>query len=203
MEAAREQIAAGGPQALSINAIARQLGTSGPALYRYFSSREDLHVAVVTWAYDDLAVALKAAADLAKGRRPAARFRAVAEAYRNWALEHSELYRLVFASPAGSGETATDVIVPASHRGMLVLIDVLAELPTPPPPIPAALKDQITKWARSRQGTESTATNLARALRAWTRMHGTVSLELEGTFEVMGIDGALLFDAEIESLLTS
>jgi hypothetical protein len=45
--------------------------------------------------------------------------------------------------------------------------------------------------------------DLGRALRAWTRMHGTVSLELEGTFEVMGIDGALRFDAEIESLLTS
>jgi AcrR family transcriptional regulator len=129
MGAGREQIAAGCPQALSINAIARQLGTSGPAIYRYFPSRDDLLVAAVAWAYDDLAAALGAAAHVARRQRPAARFRAVAEAYRKWALEHPQFYRLVFANPAGSGETAPDVIVPASHRGMLILIDVLREHP--------------------------------------------------------------------------
>ena len=38
--AALRQLAAGGPQALSINAIAKELGVSGPALYRYFAGRE-------------------------------------------------------------------------------------------------------------------------------------------------------------------
>ena len=35
---ALRQIADGGPQALSINAIGKELGVSGPALYRYFAT---------------------------------------------------------------------------------------------------------------------------------------------------------------------
>lgn len=35
-EAALRQIGAGGPASLSLNAIARELGVTGPALYKYF-----------------------------------------------------------------------------------------------------------------------------------------------------------------------
>jgi AcrR family transcriptional regulator len=37
-----QQVAAGGPSALSLNAIAKAMGMSGPAIYRYFASREQL-----------------------------------------------------------------------------------------------------------------------------------------------------------------
>ncbi|MFD0740689.1 TetR-like C-terminal domain-containing protein [Phytohabitans flavus] len=35
----------------------------------------------------------------------------------------------------------------------------------------------------------------------WTRMHGVVSLEVEGHFTQMGFDPGLLFEAEVESLI--
>src|SRR5271165_579214 len=41
-QAALDQIAQAGPAGVSISAIGKQLGVSGPALYRYFGSRDEL-----------------------------------------------------------------------------------------------------------------------------------------------------------------
>ncbi len=199
---ARRQVAAGGAEALSLNAIAREVGTSGPALYRYFSSREELLVAVAASAYDDLAATLRTAADEARRRRPAPRFRAVAAAYRRWALEHPRFYRLIFGDPVASGQTAPTLLVPAADRAMDVLVDVLGELPDDSASITGALRGQLTAWAAAHGRTPPAAPAvLARAVRAWTRMHGVVSLELLGGFQSMGLDGAELFAAEVESIL--
>jgi AcrR family transcriptional regulator len=56
------QLAAGGPQALSLNAIAKELGVSGPALYRYFAGRDELLTELIVDAYDDLGAAVGVAA---------------------------------------------------------------------------------------------------------------------------------------------
>ena len=67
-EVALEQLAGGGPQAISLNAIARRLGVSGPALYRYYSNRDELLTELVIDAYRDLAAALAhAVADAGPG----------------------------------------------------------------------------------------------------------------------------------------
>lgn len=42
---------------------------------------------------------------------------------------------------------------------------------------------------------------LQRGLQAWTRLHGLVSLEVEGQFAGMGIDPEPLFRAEVASVL--
>src|ERR1700754_5040353 len=87
---ALRQLAEGGPQALSINAIAKDLGVSGPALYRYFASRDALLTELIIDAYADLTAALSAAGpDLAR----------LADAYRVWALAQPHRYRLLFGAP--------------------------------------------------------------------------------------------------------
>lgn len=43
-----EQIASTGVAALSLKAIAKQMGMSGPALYRYFPSRDELITALIS-----------------------------------------------------------------------------------------------------------------------------------------------------------
>src|SRR3954464_5554675 len=50
-----EQIATAGASALSLNAIAKQMGMSGPALYRYFGGRDGLITELVRDAYRSLA----------------------------------------------------------------------------------------------------------------------------------------------------
>ncbi|NDZ79622.1 helix-turn-helix transcriptional regulator [Streptomyces sp. SID10853] len=57
-----EQIATAGTSALSLNAIAKRMGMSGPALYRYFAGRDELITELVREAYRSLADTLRTAA---------------------------------------------------------------------------------------------------------------------------------------------
>ncbi|MEV0780681.1 helix-turn-helix domain-containing protein, partial [Streptomyces sp. NPDC050428] len=54
-QAALRQIAAGGPASLSLNAIARELGVTGPALYKYFGSRDALLTELIVEGYGEVA----------------------------------------------------------------------------------------------------------------------------------------------------
>lgn len=209
---AMQQIAEGGTGALSLNAIAKAMGMSGAALYRYFASRDDLLAELIVDAYHDLADALQAAAG--RGESPVARFRATAGAYRTWALAEPHRYRLVFANLAGSGQMEPKRVIPAAQRSMDVFLSVLSEVggspsglpasPGPPVPsggsVPASLRAQLETWhARSGASALPPAT-LLRALLAWTRLHGVLSLELDGHLTATGVDPALLYQAEVDIL---
>ena len=67
-QAALRQLAESGPAGLSVSAIGKELGVSGPALYRYFASRDELLTELVIDAYNDLAGALSAAISRAPAR---------------------------------------------------------------------------------------------------------------------------------------
>ncbi|AGL14115.1 TetR family transcriptional regulator [Actinoplanes sp. N902-109] len=174
-DAALRQLAEGGATALSLNAIAKELGVSGPALYRYFAGRDALLTELILDAYADLTDALRAApADLA----------AQAAAYRNWALAQPHRYRLLFSAPLPGYDAHDERLVAAGQRAM----DVLLASAAPGPQPPADLARQFTAW--------SGAADPAAALHAvtwWSRLHGFVSLEIEGNFASMGLDADLLF----------
>src|SRR5262245_26431664 len=86
---ALRQLAEGGPAAISVNAIGKELGVSGPALYRYYAGRDALITELVADAYDDLGEALEGSEDV----------RALARAYRAWAVAQPHRYRLLFGPP--------------------------------------------------------------------------------------------------------
>ncbi|BCJ52686.1 TetR family transcriptional regulator [Actinoplanes sp. NBRC 14428] len=179
---ALRQLAEGGPAALSLNAIAKELGVSGPALYRYFAGRDALLTELILDAYADLAAALEAAPP---------RLFELAAAYRAWAVGEPHRYRLLFAAPLPGYDAHDDRLVAAAHRAMTRVIEVAGPGPEPEP----ALARQLAAW--------SAATGPAVALRAvtaWSRLHGLVSLEIEGNFRSMGLDPGLLFDAEMREL---
>jgi hypothetical protein len=80
------------------------------------------------------------------------------------------------------------------------LLGVLRELgdrtaPAPPQP----LASQLTAWALAHDPGTRPATAL-RAVLAWSRLHGLVSLEIAGNFASMGIDPGQVFEAELGAL---
>ncbi len=77
-EIARRHIAEKGAAALSLRAIAREMGMTSPALYRYFASRDDLVTALIVDAYNSLADALEAARDACEEADHAGRLAAIA-----------------------------------------------------------------------------------------------------------------------------
>ncbi len=204
-EHALAQIAQDGAEALSLSAVARAMGMSGPALYRYFASRDDLLAALVGEAWHGLADAVEEAARTARRRTPSARFRAVCAAYRTWALAQPHRYRLALATDYGSGRFAPEATVPAADRAMVVLLDAVADLgplPAQRPHAIRALDRQLERWATARlMRDDLPPAAFELAVLTWTRLHGTVSLELVGVFDSMELDPALLHRAEVDLLL--
>ena len=202
------QVDAGGAHALSLNAIAKAMGMSGPALYRYFASRDELLGALVIEGYGDLVATLRDAAAAAARKAPAARVAAVAAAYRAWALAHPRRYVMLFdPRPDDIGDSPEAIAT--IHEGMVVLLEALGD--AAPDGGPGAgrgrgrgrgrdkLDQQLERWARSRDTLLDLPAAVLRAgVLAWTQLHGTVSLELAGALPAMGLDAGLLVEAGLE-----
>jgi AcrR family transcriptional regulator len=186
-----------------VNAIAKELGVSGPALYRYFTNRDELLTELVVDAYHDLAHALAAATARKHRLNPAERLRALAGAYRSWANAEPHRYRLLFAAPFPGYDAQSDRLVTASQEAMEVLLDVLADLVPQQggTGAPSALDEQLGEWARDRRLAAGGSAIALRAVGVWTRLHGFVSLEIEGNFASMSLDPDLLYDIEVTALL--
>jgi len=196
------QIARGGPAALSLNGIAKAMGMSGAAMYRYFASRDALLTTLVSESYEDLAAALADAYAGAGRSTPQDRMRTTCRASRAWALAQPHRYRLVFESTFGSGAGDPERIIPAAQRGMNVLLDALAGLlPAPAAVTPPSLARDLARWGQTTSHPDADPGLYLLAQRTWTRLHGIVSLEIEGVYTQMGIDPELMYEDEIEQII--
>src|SRR6201991_2556960 len=112
-EEARRQLAAAGADALSLRAVARELGMVSSALYRYYPSRDDLLTALIIDAYN----ALGAAAEHALACPAPARERWIAacHAIRDWARSNPHEYALIYGSPVPGYRAPEATIGPASR----------------------------------------------------------------------------------------
>jgi AcrR family transcriptional regulator len=91
--AARDLLETGGPEAVTMRAIAERLGIQAPSLYKHFADKEALEAALVAAGFVEQAAAFAAAT---RSRNPLA---ALARAYRGWAVEHPHLYQLMTSRP--------------------------------------------------------------------------------------------------------
>ena len=95
VQAALREAERGGPEAISIKALAKELGVSQPAPYRHFADREALLQAVTAEAFRQFNAVLHAAVDKPSKRAKLSRF---AQAALEFGLERNGIYRLMFAS---------------------------------------------------------------------------------------------------------
>jgi AcrR family transcriptional regulator len=79
--------------------IARVMGMTPPALYRYFADRDELLTALITDAYDDLGERIAASRDEVPLTDIGGRWLAAAEAYRSWARQEPEQFSLILGMP--------------------------------------------------------------------------------------------------------
>ncbi|WP_424533048.1 TetR/AcrR family transcriptional regulator [Sphaerisporangium viridialbum] len=208
-EIALRQLAEGGLAAIALTRIAKELGLSGPALYRYFASRDDLASALIRDAYDDLAAAIGRAAESSAGLPPRELLRALGGAYRAWALDQPQRYLLLFGSPL-PGYTAPPDTLQRSRAALGPLLRVFEGGRPGPAVLPvvrqmeawagrdAQVADWVAEYVKDAASTAGCA--LAGAVMSWTRMHGVISLEVEGQFTGMGHDPRALLDAEVDTL---
>ena len=205
---ARAQMAAEGTAGVTLRAIAREMGMTAPALYRYFGSRDELVTALVTDAYDALADAMEAAVDAVPAGRHAERVRAAFGAFRAWGLEHPTEFALIFGSPI-PGYVAPEATRPAGTRYTNLLARLLVEAHAAGAldparvqvRVPAELRRQVKELQR-RGGFPGAPVRVAAfGLGAWARVHGLVTLEVFGHLAPAVGDGTALFTQELEAII--
>jgi AcrR family transcriptional regulator len=190
-EVARQQMAQDGAANLSLGAVARAIGVTPPALYRYFESRAALVAALVVDAYDSMGEALEKSVDaVPQDGDYAGQFLALMHAYRQWALEHPADYALMYGTPAAdvdlSGEQ--ERFQQAVMRSMRAMVQVLhaahdvgrlvipREYQEPPETVRGALA-----WMQVVLQDESIPLGvLALAFTTWLRADGLIWQELHG-----------------------
>src|SRR5512135_3385959 len=160
LAAATAMIARSGDvSALTLRAVAREVGVAATSIYLHFASVEDLLEAVKTLRFQELTDALAAAAEEA-GTDPVDRLLARAHAYVRFGGEHPGEYAVLFAArlvPA-SGVVPTRVTIAADLFG-------------------AIITDLRTVRRRGRAAMDESEATLV-AFHLWTALHGMVSLRM-------------------------
>jgi AcrR family transcriptional regulator len=178
------QIADAGASALSLKAIAGRMGMTGPALYRYFASRDELLTELILTAYADLAEAVEGAAD--QGAAPERRVEALASTLRRWALANPQRYLLLYGTPV-PGYSAPPEATALARRIFAPVQEAFADV-------------AVVVGSGSRR--KGRADAFSRSVTFWTRLHGVLSLELAGHFTGMDVDPGRLYESEVRSVVT-
>ncbi|WEO99028.1 TetR/AcrR family transcriptional regulator [Streptomyces sp. FXJ1.172] len=204
-EAARRQLAQEGAAKLSLRAVARELGMVSSALYRYFPSRDELLTALIIDAYDSLGEAAERAGAAVSGAAPAARWTAVCEAVRGWALAHPHEYALIYGSPV-PGYSAPETTVPAASRVGLLLIGIIRDAHEGPGlaglPLPAAVRPEAERLAADLAPDLPPEVAVA-MVAAWAQLFGLVGFELFGQFNKVVEDREAFFRHAVTGLAHS
>lgn len=201
LAAARRQLAASGASALSVRAVARELGLASSALYRYFATRDELLTALIVEAYDDVADAVEAAVIPGRGRSRRARFTDGCRAFRAWARKHPHEYALIHGSPV-PGYRGDERTTAAGARAPLALLSVLEGMDNPatsPSLVPGLAKGAARIAAAG--GGEVPPVLVVTAAQCWTGLLGLVSSELFGQLANTFDPADAFADATIEVLV--
>ncbi|MBB5788505.1 TetR/AcrR family transcriptional regulator [Jiangella mangrovi] len=188
--------------------IARLMGMTAPALYRYFADRDELLTALIVDAYDDLGTAVAAARDQVPLDDPGGRFTAVAQSYRRWAREEPQRFALILGPPVpGYHAPEEGPTTEAARRAMAQLKSLFYEAAQAGVLRKPMLGDDGTiarllaehhepKEQLPIDGPPVPPETFQAMLHCWSSMHGFASLEAYGHLEWLPIE---LRDAVFES----
>ena len=202
-ESATRQLREVGAPALSLRAVARDLGVVSSALYRYFPNRDALLTALIVDTYDAIGAAAEDAAAQAQDALPGERWLVVCRAVRAWALDHPHGWALVYGSPV-PGYAAPQDTVASALRLTLVMAEVVLEAyrtgqvepPEQPLPEPRLTTPEVAALVGA-VPEHPYEDLLERALVLVIGLVGAVSYELFGHLEGALTDRAAYFDRAV------
>ncbi|MDV3219980.1 TetR/AcrR family transcriptional regulator [Intrasporangium sp.] len=186
LRVARAHLTRYGAAALSLRAIARELGMVSSGIYRYVDSREELLTRLIIRAYTSLAEAVTRAHDAVDPADLDARWDAIGNALHAWALANPQDFALVYGSPV------PDYTAPAERTtgpgtAVLALLTRLLDEACRAGRVPRSEGDEHGALEAAGAfldddeffaGTSLDAEALARGLSAWTLLLGAVTSDV-------------------------
>jgi AcrR family transcriptional regulator len=197
-----------GTAGISLRGIARELNVTAPALYNYYSRLDDLITDLIVDAFNALADAMIGASEQDGDQRALSRIRAMAMAYRTWAVEHPTDFQLIYGNPIPGYSCPPELTAPLAAKPFLALMALLVEawqrreigIPTEYDPAPAATAGNLI--SRHPEIVALAPVELGCILvSSWARLHGLILLEMFGHQEPVTGDPNEYYRYELDAWL--
>lgn len=160
LQTALEMIDTDGLDSITLRDLTQRLGTSRTAVYRHFASKEALILGVIEKGYEHLNL-LFTPIFQDRTHSVADRFETMGRAYLNFAIEHPNLYRLLFGEMyRKEREEICDYKDENQASGLYALIGLLAEA--------------------QEEGIIASVNPMVQAAMVWASIHGLASLLIDG-----------------------
>jgi hypothetical protein len=180
------------------------LKITAPAIYNYFPDRDALVTALIIDAYTSFGDSQLEASDSIPSSKYKERLKAIGIAYRNWAHTYPQRYQLLFGTPIPGYVAPIEKIFPSSARSISALFTVVesiraagrlnvASVPT----VKDEYKADYEIWEKYFSDVHPHSIYVAMII--WARVHGVVSLEIQGNLPPFGKKGDALYLFELES----
>jgi AcrR family transcriptional regulator len=170
--------------------IARVMGMTAPALYRYYADRDELLTDLITDGFRQLGAKVAEAREAVAAEDLAGRWLAVASAYRDWARSEPQQFALILGMPV-PGYVAPDEgpTTEAAKRAMAQMAELFVQAAVSGRLRPPLVRDVSLALAECEQQKHPELEGLIppetfqAMLQAWASLHGFVSLEAHGHLE--------------------
>ena len=217
---ARRLLVRSGPDAVTLRAIAREMGMTAPGLYRYFDNREELvrHIcaSIFTELGSDIGQAIQGAAGAAGGpdaegpdqvTKLTLKMVAACQEFRRWSLNHQAEFSLLFGVPLpglddGRYDVADECALAFAGTFFTLFLELWTTVPFPVPAaadIDAGLRDQLSRYLDA-LGTDIPVGAVLTFLRCWTVLYGAVAMEVFGHMRFALDDPAPMFEIILSDL---
>ncbi|MBE7528120.1 MAG: helix-turn-helix transcriptional regulator [Ardenticatenaceae bacterium] len=206
-EVARRQMVEVGAAALSLRSIAREMGLTAPALYRYFPNRDALVTALIVEAYQSLAAAM-IEAEAAQARDDFhGRFQSLAFAFRAWAVQYRQDFALIYGTPIpGYVAPREQTVSPASQVLQAIGTVLIAAwqagrltIPHSYQDIPPAMDTAVTDILQSLPAGVPLG-GVVLTMTVWARLYGVVWGELFEHFPPGLAETGALYEMEVTAI---
>lgn len=224
IQTARRLLVRDGTEAVSLRAIAREMGMTAPGLYRYFTSREELLKYLCATIFTELGDGLHEAIDraatsygnAADADRTSEQVRAIltlkmvaaCHEFRRWSLSHASEFALIFGAPLpglkddGGYDFAEECALQFAGQFFALYLElwekVLFRVPEPGE-IDPGLRDQLIKY-RDGLGTDVPLGAMLTFLRCWVLLYGAVSMEVFGHLGFALEDASPMFEITLADI---
>lgn len=178
VELGREQLDAGGPEALNLRAIARDLGIVSSGIYRYVPDRAHLLTMLIVDAFEALDGAVSQGVGAATGTR--AKFVSLVAAMRMWALEFPQRWALIYGTPIIGYEAPASETTGAGTKVSRRLAALLTEASVKKLEPRSSQLSQDLAAASDELDVELPADVMEKALEVWILIIGVINAEVFG-----------------------
>jgi AcrR family transcriptional regulator len=208
-DAARRQLVTEGGAAVSLRAIAREMGMTAPALYRYFPSYDHLVRSLVSDLFGEVCTAMEDARDLLPADDADGRLIAVCRTFRAWSVGHRAEFELLFTTPlpgAGGGDLLSVAQLGGARFGAVffeLFTQACRARDLTGPDAGTLDPELVARLSAYRRllGEAPVPVGVAyTVLGCWTRLYGLVSLEVFNHLRFAFDDAEPFFEAQLREI---